>query len=227
LVIATAFFRSNRREHIRPQRFPFLKAHRRSKYAAPGHAQSLDVRFAARPATALGVGVRRSYANPLLLKIPMLGGARENVPGHSDVYGASIMHKARGSGGIPACIWFMTYPKPIEPPAPGHPKALALDDPKPTPSGGSVKPSPNRVGKPKSTASGPLACSVRARSILPGLSTRTRSTSPPQARAPYTRASARSFVCMFPAGISALRQAGPFMSATVFGGLLVAFCLKS
>src|SRR5262249_56126746 len=37
------------------------------------------------------------------------------------------------------------------------------------------------------------------------------------------RASARASVCAFPAGISALRQATVFMSATVFGGLRTAF----
>jgi len=56
------------------------------------------------------------------------------------------------------------------------------------------KPSPNRVGQPNSTASGPLACSVRARAMLSGLNTRTPSTCPPLARAPYRRASARAVV---------------------------------
>src|SRR6266702_188508 len=87
-----------------------------------------------------------------------------NVPGHSDAYSASIMRVARESGGIPGCRWFMVYQKPIwapgsakpiEPPAPGHPNAVVLEDPKPALSGGSEKPSPNRVGKPNSTASGP------------------------------------------------------------------------
>lgn len=30
-----------------------------------------------------------------------------NVPGHSDSYNAPMMRRARGSGGIPACIWLM------------------------------------------------------------------------------------------------------------------------
>jgi hypothetical protein len=71
----------------------------------------------------------------------------------------------------PKPMWAPRSAKPIEPPAPGHPNAVVLEDPKPALPGDSEKPSPNRVGKPNSTASGPLACSVRARSMLSGLST--------------------------------------------------------
>jgi hypothetical protein len=88
--------------------------------------------------------------------------------------------------------------------------------PEPGALGRQHKAEPEPVGQPNSTASGPLACSVRARAMLSGLNTRMPSTCPPLARAPYRRASARAVVWAFPAGISALRQAGVFMSATGF-----------
>src|SRR5580704_4372744 len=136
-----------------------------------------------------------------------------------DAYTASIRAVARGSISKLACILFIVYPKPIfasgsaypsEPPAPGCPNDFAFG-PNSAPGCDIMKPCEKRVLI-VSTASGPFDCSIEHFATSSFDITRTPSSSPPRASAPYNLASAPAVPCPFAAGISAARHSREFTS---------------